>query len=46
MSRNLHKIAALIALTALVLTACGGAGGGAAQDFSKVTSAAEGGAGG
>jgi len=43
MSRNLHKIAALIALAALTLTACGGAGGGVGQDFSKVTSAAAGG---
>ena len=43
MSRNLHKIAALIALAALVLTACGGGagGGGAATDFSKVAAAAD-----
>ena len=43
MSRNLHKIAALIALAALVLTACGGGagGGGAAEDFSKVASPAD-----
>ena len=43
MSRNLHKIAALIALAALVLTACGGGagGGGAAEDFSKVAAAAD-----